>query len=122
MKLKDALYLDCTKEESKKKIKSALLVIKPVKRETRNGEDFSIETLEKCLHKLIFKYGYRVQWITPYYEEAERKGFIMYTYSLVKREGGSNVWKGSINAKTLWEIVAKAIIQVYVDIKEGEKE
>lgn len=122
MKTEDILLLDCTKKENVDKLKRMLLKIKPVRNMTKNGEDFTIETLEKCLHKIVFKNGYRVQWITPYYEDADKRGFVMWSFSLIKRENGVNVWKGSVNSKSLWEMVAKGIIQVYADIKGGESD
>lgn len=122
MKTDQILLLDCTKPEQKEKLKKALLKIDVVRRKTKDGEDYSIDTLEKCLHGIIFKYGYRIQWLSPYYEEAESRGFVSWSYSLVKKRNGTNEWCGSLNARSLWEAVAKGIIQVYADIKAGEKE
>ena len=121
MRTEDLLYVDCTKPGGIEKLKRALLKINVVRKYTNDGENFSIEVLEKCLHKIIFRYGYRIQWITPYYEEADNKGFVMWSYSLVKKENGVNEWRGSISAKSLWEMVPKGLIQVYADIKRGEK-
>lgn len=119
MKTDDVLNLDCTKDENKKKLNRFLYNIKPIVKQM--GEDktkqIPLSVLEKTLHNISIKYGYRNQGVNDYYEKQE---FKFYTVSIVKK--ADNSWIGNIYGKTLWETVAKQIIKIYADVLKERNE
>ena len=131
MKTEDILNLDCTKENNLEQINKFLWKVKPVARILEKNhytktKQVQLELLEQALHGIMLRYGYRTQGINTYYEEGENKEnkenkFVFYTVSLLKIRD-TREWIGNVYGKTLWEIVAKAIIKVYADLKKEKEE
>lgn len=122
MTTEQLLLLNCSKKENEQKINKAMWKIKPVaKILEKNGcskdEKAPIELLEQALHGLCEHYPYRLQQIWTYCEDKQFKFYhlgIMHVTDTYE-------WLGDINGRTLWEVVAKAIIKIYVHIKELKK-
>ena len=115
-KIEDIIDIECKGYENRKMINEALMQIKPVsklvKKNKETGEFISIDTLERAMHGLLSHYKYNTQGINSYYEDGE---FVFYTASILRiRE--TREWIGTVNGATLWEIVSKIIIKVYLDI------
>lgn len=118
MKTEEILLLDCRKEESKKTLNNFLWRIGPCERISRNrgcerAEIIPVETLEQVLHGFCEHYPYKVQQIWEY---SENKKFQFYHMG-VMRVTDTHEWLGDVNGITLWELLAKAIIKIYADIK-----
>ena len=115
-KIEDIIDIECKGYENRKMLNEALMQIKPVsklvKKNKETGEFISVDTLERAMHGLLSHYKYNTQGINSYYEDGE---FVFYTASILRiRE--TREWIGTVNGATLWEVVAKIIIKVYLDI------
>jgi hypothetical protein len=128
MKTEELLNLDCTKEENIKKLNRFLYKIKPLEKvatkhgyNTEQNKMLGMEVLEEVLHGLCLHYGYMHQGICVYYEHEtdesgknKNKRFVFYRTSVITPD---RQWAGEVYGKTLWEIMAKIIVKIYVDIK-----
>uniref|UniRef100_A0AAU8B0W3 Uncharacterized protein n=1 Tax=Dulem virus 36 TaxID=3145754 RepID=A0AAU8B0W3_9CAUD len=112
--MKELLELDCTKEINKQKLNKALYEIKPIKKHCNIGI-VPIEILEKVMHGLCMKYGYNAQYITIAYCN-ER--FMYYTASVCRGTGAHRKWLGNVYGKSMWELLAKILIKMYIEIKQ----
>ena len=122
MKTEQILNLDCTKEENKYKINNILWKVKPLsklleKNSYTKTELAPIELLEKALHGLCTRYGYRMQQIWCYKEE---NNFKFWSCGVMK-EADNNKWLGDVYGITLWEIVAKLIIKIYAEERKNNE-
>ena len=123
MKTEDIIMLDCTKEGNRELINKFLWKVKPCakileKNHYTRTEIAPIELLEQVLHGLCERYPYKLQQIWTYSEEKKFKFYhmgIMYTID-------TYTWIGDVKGKTLWEVVAKAIIKIYADLKKEKTE
>lgn len=83
----------------------------------------TIEQLEKALHMIANKYGYRTQQIWFFDKEIVGKDAEFQFYSMgVVDKSDDHKWIGDVTGITLWELIAKGIIKIYGDIKRKEKE
>lgn len=122
MTTEQILLLDCTKDGNIEKINKFLWKIKPVvkileKNNYTRTEKAPIELLEQVLHGICGRYPYRLQQIWTYTEDNAFHFYhmgIMYTID-------TYTWIGDVKGKTLWELVAKAIIKIYSHIMEERK-
>ena len=110
-------------EENRYKIEKELLMIKPLKKKLQRlglevapeiFEDVPIEVLEKFLHELQRRYGYKMQWITPVYVDG---GFLHYTTSILDEQ---SKYIDSVTDVTMWGLLSKSIIVIWEQIK-GER-
>lgn len=110
-------------EENRHKIEKELLMIKPLKKKLQRlglevapdvFEDVPVEVLEKFLHELQRRYGYKMQWITPVYVDG---GFLHYTTSILDNQ---SKYIDSVTDVTMWGLLSKAIIVMWEQIK-GER-
>lgn len=110
-------------EENRYKIEKELLMIKPLKKKLQRlglevapeiFENVPIEVLEKFLHELQRRYGYKMQWITPVYVDG---GFLHYTTSLLDEQ---SKYIDSVTDVTMWGLLSKSIIVIWEQIK-GER-
>lgn len=110
-------------EENRHKIEKELLTIKPLKKKLQRlglevapevFEDIPIDVLEKFLHELQRRYGYKMQWITPVYVDG---GFLHYTTSILDNQAK---YIDSVADVTMWGLLSKSIIVIWEQIK-GER-
>lgn len=110
-------------EENRHKIENELLTIKPLKKKLQRlglevapdvFEDVPVEILEKFLHELQKRYGYKMQWITPVYVDG---GFLHYTTSVLDNQ---SKYIDSVTDVTMWGLLSKSIIVIWEQIK-GER-
>lgn len=119
MRTEDILLLNCKKEGNRELLNKFIWKVKPCarlleKNHCTKTEFAPIELLEQVLYGLCEHYPYRVQQIWTYSEE---KKFRFYHMGVVY-VGDTHEWIGDVDGVTLWEVVAKAIIKIYGDIKE----
>lgn len=119
MKTEDILNLDCKKEGNRELINKFLWKVKPCakileKNHYTRTEIAPIELLEQVLHELCERYPYRLQQIWTYSEEKKFKFYHMGVIHVTD----TYEWFGDVNGVTLWEVVAKAIIKIYADLKK----
>lgn len=122
MKTEEILNLDCTKQENIKTLNNFLWKIKPLaklleKNNYTKTKLAPIELLEKALHGLCTKYGYRMQQIWCYKEE---NNFKFWSCGVMK-EIDNNKWLGDVYGVTLWEVVAKLIIKIYAEERKSNE-
>lgn len=117
------LLLNTEELSNVKKIEKELLTIKPLKKKLQRlglevapdvFEDVPIDVLEKFLHELQRRYGYKMQWITPVYADG---GFLHYTTSVLDNQ---SKYIDSVTDVTMWGLLSKAIIVMWEQIK-GER-
>lgn len=117
------LLLKTDNEENRHKIEKEILTIKPLKKKLQRlglevapdvFEDVPIEVLEKFLHELQRRYGYKMQWITPVYVDG---GFLHYTTSILDEQ---SKYIDGVTDVTIWGLLSKAIIVMWEQIK-GER-
>lgn len=123
MKTEDILNLDCKKEGNRELINKFLWKVKPCakileKNHYTRKEIAPIELLEQVLHGLCERYPYRLQQIWTYSEEKKFKFYHMGVIHVTD----TYEWFGDVNGVTLWEVVAKAIIKIYADLKKEKTE
>lgn len=125
MKMEEILNLDCTVEGNKNILNKFLWKVKSVQElGIPRGSMLHIDDLECVMHDIETRYNYRIQEIKAYYiedEVAEKAKFIFYTVNVIKY-GETDCWIGCVYGKTMWEITAKIIIKMYVDIMNERKE
>lgn len=115
--------LDCKKEGNRELINKFLWKVKPCakmleKNHYTRAEIAPIELLEQVLHGLCERYPYKLQQIWTYSEEKKFKFYHMGVIHVTD----TYEWIGDVNGVTLWEVVAKAIIKIYADLKKEKKE
>lgn len=115
--------LDCKKEGNRELINKFLWKVKPCakileKNHYTRTEIAPIELLEQVLHGLCERYPYKLQQIWTYSEEKKFKFYHMGVIHVTD----TYEWIGDVNGVTLWEVVAKAIIKIYVDLKKEKTE
>lgn len=123
MKTEDILNLDCNKEGNRELINKFLWKVKPCakileKNHYTKTEQAPIELLEHVLHGLCERYPYKLQQIWTYSEENKFKFYHMGVIHVTD----TYEWFGDVNGVTLWEVVAKAIIKIYADLKKEKTE
>lgn len=123
MKTEDIIMLDCTKEGNRELINKFLWKVKPCakileKNHYTRTEIAPIELLEQVLHGLCERYPYKLQQIWTYSEEKKFKFYHMGVIHVTD----TYEWIGDVNGVTLWEVVAKAIIKIYADLKKEKTE
>jgi hypothetical protein len=115
--------LDCKKEGNRELINKFLWKVKPCakileKNHYTRTEIAPIELLEQVLHGLCERYPYKLQQIYTY---SEGKKFKFYHMGVI-HVTDIYEWIGDVNGVTLWEVVAKAIIKIYADLKKEKTE
>lgn len=116
MKTEDILNIDCREEEGKQTLNKFLWKIKPFsKLGIPKGSILKSEDIEKILHGISLKYGYRFWQISPYYED--NKEFIFFKGDVIRIEEEARKWIGTVYGVTMWELLAKALIKIYGDIR-----
>lgn len=123
MKTEDILNLDCKKEGNRELINKFLWKVKPCAKILEKNhytitEIAPIELLEQVLHGLCERYPYKLQQIWTYSEEKKFKFYHMGVIHVTD----TYEWFGDVNGVTLWEVVAKAIIKIYADLKKEKTE
>lgn len=117
------LLLNTEEFSNVKKIEKELFTIKPLKKKLQRlglevapevFEDVPIDVLEKFLHELQRRYGYKMQWITPVYVDG---GFLHYTTSILDSQAK---YIDSVADVTMWGLLSKSIIVIWEQIK-GER-
>lgn len=123
MRMNRKLLLNTEELSNVKKIEKELLTIKPLKKKLQRlgleiapdiFEDVPIEILEKFLHEIQKRYGYKMQWITPVYIDG---GFLHYTTSILDNQ---SKYIDSVTDATMWGLLSKSIIVIWEQIK-GER-
>lgn len=127
IKTDDLLNLDCTKPDNLNYLCKFLNHIKPFKRlQDKNHygvyDTKFLEQIEKVIHGISIKYGYRTQGIMTHYLENDITGKLEFAFYQVSVLDKDRQWLGNVNAKTLLEAEAKTLIKIYADIKKKEKE
>ena len=127
IKTDDLLNLDCTKQDNLNCLCKFLNHIKPFKRlQDKNHygvyDTKFLEQIEKVIHGICIKYGYRTQGIVTHYLENDITGKLEFAFYQVSVLDKDRQWLGNVNAKTLLEAEAKTLIKIYADIKKKEKE
>lgn len=127
IKTDDLLNLDCTKPDNLNYLCRFLNHIKPFKKiQDRTGYSNNdtrfLEQIEKTIHGISIRYGYKTQGIVTHYLENDRTGKLEFAFYQVSVLDKDRQWLGNINAKTLLEAEAKTLIKIYADIKKKEKE
>jgi len=122
MKTGDILLLDCSKKENIEILNKVLHKIKPIKKMCGDNKP-TIEQLEKAIHMIANRYGYRTQqiWFFDKEEVGKNAEFQLYSMGIVDKNNGYK-WIGNVTGITLWELIAKGIIKIYGDIKRKERE
>lgn len=126
IKTEDVLNIDCTKEQNLNYVCKFLNHIKPFKKlQERNNYSYGsiqfLEQIEKVVHGICIRYGYRTQGIQTIYLENDISGKTelgFYQVSIIDTE---RKWIGTIMGKTLLETEAKTLIKIYAEIKKKEK-
>lgn len=126
VKTEDVLNLDCRKPDNLYYLCKFLNHIKPFKRlQDKNHygvyDTKFLEQIEKVIHGICIKYGYRTQGIQTIYLENDISGKTelgFYQVSIIDTE---RKWLGTIMGKTLLETEAKTLIKIYAEIKKKEK-
>ena len=123
MKTDDIIMLDCKKEGNRELINKFLWKVKPCAKILEKNhytitEIAPIELLEQVLHGLCERYPYKLQQIWTYSEEKKFKFYHMGVIHVTD----IYEWIGDVNGVTLWEVVAKAIIKIYADLKKEKTE
>lgn len=121
--MKEILLLKTNKTENRNKIIRELIKIKPLKKVLQRYEvspgvfsHIPIEKLEKFLHELNKRYGYKIQWVTPVYVDG---GFLHYTTSILDEH---NKYVEAVTDVKMFGLLSKAIIVMWDEIKrEREK-
>lgn len=110
------LSTDCRKEEGKRKINKALMKIKPIRKRHEDEDEYvDIELLEDFIEKMCRKYNITIQSImTSYLDEEVR----WYSAGLMTRK--ERQWIDTMHGYTLWELMAKISIKLYVLVKHEE--
>lgn len=113
------LFIDYSSYENKKLIKNFIAGIKPVKKRIKRKEikKLDVQTLEKIKNGIFRQYGYRIQNIDEYWDDAGN--FVFYTASIMTKE---RVWIGNAYGNDMHELLSKIIIKTYIHITEGGKE
>ena len=127
IKTDDLLNLDCTRPDNLYYLCKFLNHIKPFKRlQDKNHygvyDTKFLEQIEKVIHGISIKYGYRTQGIVTHYLENDITGKLEFAFYQVSVLDKDRQWLGNVNAKTLLEAEAKTLIKIYADIKKKEKE
>lgn len=123
MKTEDIIMLDCKKKGNRELINKFLWKVKPCakileKNHYTRTEIAPIELLEQVLYGLCERYPYKLQQIWTY---SEGKKFKFYHMGVI-HVTDTYEWIGDVNGVTLWEVVAKAIIKIYADLKKEKTE
>lgn len=75
-----------------------------------------VEQIEITVNDILYKtYGYKVQMITPWYDNGN---FVYYVVSIISHD---RKWSGNVYGNNMWECFAKAAIKIYALAKEDEK-
>lgn len=109
-------------------IKKRLKQLKPMQKKIKQyGEEaFNIETIEEILMGICLRYGYKINSIIPRYAiVCEESGdipvdFAFYVISITKAKRPAR-WLGELYGKTLWEVLAVAVITICDDIRKERK-
>lgn len=116
----EILNIDCRKPDGKEKLNRFLWKIKPFsKLGIPKGCVLDIGDLERVLHGISIRYGYRLVNVSPYYEDD--KTFIFFKGDITKKEEGVRQWHGSVYGVTMWELIAKSLIKIYSEIQKERK-
>lgn len=127
IKTDDLLNLDCTRPDNLYYLCKFLNHIKPFKRlQDKNHygvyDTKFLEQIEKVIHGISIKYGYRTQGVVTHYLENDITGKLEFAFYQVSVLDKDRQWLGNVNAKTLLEAEVKTLIKIYADIKKKEKE
>lgn len=126
VKTDEVLNFDCTKEQNLKYVCKFLNHIKPFKKlQGRNNYSYDsiqfLEQIEKVIHGICIRYGYRTQGIQTIYLENDISGKTELGFYQVSVMDTDRKWLGTVMGKTLLETEAKTLIKIYAEIKKKEK-
>ena len=114
MSTDEIMDLDFREEKSKKIIQKCLRKIKPFAKYSEE-ENVPQDMLEKFLCKMSIKYNVYPQYITPIFLKNEE-----IQYAICIKRTDTEEWMGSIYSCCLYELMAKACIKVYSEIKSKD--
>lgn len=115
MKTEQILDMDCRTKEGMGVIQSALHKI-PILDKKHYGEEIPLESIEKVIESISRKYCVEIQYITPSYREET----VIYSASLKDTKAQKEFkWIGNVYGCCIYEIMAKALIKMYSDVKKG---
>lgn len=117
-KLKEIINGDFRKDGMVEDTQTWLRRIKILDKVTPEGEDVSINSLDKVLTRMLSKNIVVMQWITLTLIDGENP---WYSVSFKLKEDHS--WLGSIYGITIYEVYCKAVLFCFAKIKamEGEQ-
>lgn len=116
MTTKEVINLDCRKEKNKEIIQKVLRQIKPLSRYSDEC-DIPIEAIIKAVSIMCKKYCMQLKDITPDFWSNDEH--IIWRAILVNETNYSII--GKVYGITLYEVFAKAAIQLYAEVKKGIK-
>lgn len=97
-------------------IQKALRKIKPLSKYEDVKEDIPLELVEKVIHTIVSKYNIGVQWINH-----ESRMMIPEVYwSVSIKTTDNHKWVCSIQGATMYELLAKTAIKMYIMVKNDE--
>ena len=97
-------------------IQGVLRKIKPLSKYEDMEEDIPLELVEKVIHTIVSKYHVRIQWIT----HESRLNIPEVYWSVSIKTDDTHKWLGSIQAATMYELLAKTAIKLYSLVKKEE--
>lgn len=102
--------------EANEIIQKVLRKIKPLSKYEDMEEDIPLELVEKVIHAIVSKYHVRIQWIT----HESRLSIPEVYWSISVKTDDTHKWLGSIQAATMYELLAKTAIKLYSLVKAEE--
>lgn len=109
------MYIDYRTQEGKDKIKKALYMMKPFERYKNDNREVPIEAIEKAVSIMCRKYDIMIQW--AYFLYIEDSPDIV-SITIMKRK--SHEYIATIQCNCLYEMIAKACIRIYSEVKSGK--
>lgn len=97
-------------------IQKALRKIKPLSKFEGVEENIPLELVEKVIHTIVSKYHVGIQWIS----HESRLNIPEVYWSVSIKTTDDHKWLGSIQGATMYELLAKTAIKLYVLVKNEE--
>lgn len=102
--------------EANEIIQKVLRKIKPLSKYEDMEEDIPLELVEKVIHTIVGKYHVGIQWIS----HESRLSIPEIYWSVSIKSTDAHKWLGSIQGATMYELLAKTAIKLYVLVKNEE--
>lgn len=114
MKVEEILDADYRTTEGQQTIQEALFQIPAIRKNFFEGDMVPLEGIEKLISSICRKYAIMIQYICPTYIKGKTP---LYCVSLKLIEPYS--WLGNVYGCCLYEVMAKAAIRMYSEVKKG---